>query len=76
VPFKRTTDTGPHYRVYAGRVEIGATWTKRSRDGKAYLSLLLDDPSLMVPFYASLVSDEEGGDHNLIWSRGNRKNPD
>lgn len=75
-PVQRATDTGPNYRVYAGRVEIGAAWTKKSKEGKSYLSVLLDDPSLMAPFYASLVSGDEGEGHNLIWSRGSRRDCD
>lgn len=73
VPAKRTTDAGPSHRVYAGKAEIGAAWTKRSKENRSYLSILFDDPSMMSPFYASLVSSEEGADHSLIWSRGSRK---
>ncbi|MCW6506414.1 DUF736 domain-containing protein [Lichenifustis flavocetrariae] len=58
VPVRQPTEGGPSHRVYAGRIEIGAAWSKRSRDGKAYLSLKLDDPSLMAPVYASLLASE------------------
>ena len=52
------------------RVERGAAWSKKSKAGKGYyLSVLRDDRSMMAPSYASLVTDEQGGDHNLIWSR-------
>lgn len=72
-PAKKTTAAGPSHRVYAGRAEIGAAWSKRSKEGNAYLSVLLDDPSLMAPFYARLVTGDEGGEHSLIWSRGSRR---
>ncbi len=75
-PAKKTSEAGPSHRVYAGRAEIGAAWTKKSKEGNAYLSVLLDDPSLMAPFYASLVSGDETGDHNLLWSRGTRRERD
>ena len=42
----------------------------------AYLSVLLDDPSLMASFHASLVSGDQTGDHNPIWSRGTRRDRD
>ena len=76
IPAKKATDAGPTHRVNSGRAEIGAAWTKRSKEGKPYLSVLLDDPSLMAPFYASLVSSDETGDHNLLWSRGTRRERD
>ena len=57
-----------------GRAEIGAAWSRRSEEGRDYLSLKLDDPSFNAPIYANLF-DGEGGDHTLIWSRP-RKNGD
>ena len=53
-----------------------AAWSKRSKEGKAYLSLLLDEPSLPAPFYANLLPDDQGRDHSLIWSRGDRRKAD
>ena len=72
VPVDKPTDNGPSHRVFAGRAEIGAAWSKRSKEGRSYLSLLLDDPSLAAPFYANLLPDDQGRDHSLIWSRGRR----
>ena len=42
----RSNDNAPSHRVYVGRAEIGAAWSKRSNEGRDYLSLKLDDPSL------------------------------
>ena len=42
----RSNDNAPSHRVYVGRAEIGAAWSKRSEEGRDYLSLKLDDPSL------------------------------
>ncbi|MBY3123105.1 DUF736 domain-containing protein [Rhizobium laguerreae] len=67
------SDKGPHFRIYAGNVELGAAWQKRSGESdRDYLSVKLDDPSFPVPIYATL-SEVEGEDgYQLIWSRPNR----
>jgi Protein of unknown function (DUF736) len=52
--------------------EIGAAWSKRSSEGRDYLSVKLDDPSFTVPIYANLV--EDGETFNLIWSRSRKQN--
>jgi uncharacterized protein (DUF736 family) len=62
------SDKGPHFRIYAGNVELGAAWQKRSSESdRDYLSVKLDDPSFPAPIYASLVDADEG--YSLIWSR-------
>ena len=61
------SDKGPHFRIYAGNVELGAAWQKTSEQGRDYLSVKLDDPSFPTPIYASLVEAEDG--YSLIWSR-------
>ena len=78
-----TTANGstPSHRVFVGRAEIGAAWSKRSNEGRDYLSLKLDDPSFTAPIYANLFDDTvvEGGEEtfSLIWSRPNgRRNGD
>ena len=52
--------------------EIGAAWSKRSNEGRDYLSLKLDDPSFTAPIYANLFEDEDGEGYSLIWSRGRK----
>jgi uncharacterized protein (DUF736 family) len=71
----RSNDNAPSHRVYGGRAEIGAAWSKRSEEGRDYLSLKLDDPSFNAPIYANLFNDEDGEGYTLIWSRP-RKNSD
>jgi uncharacterized protein (DUF736 family) len=71
----RANENAPTHRVYVGRAEIGAAWSKRSEEGRDYLSLKLDDPSFNAPIYANLFGDEGGEEHTLIWSRS-RKNSD
>ena len=72
-PAQRMTDAGPSRRMFAGQAEVGAAWSKRSKEGHAYLSVLLDGPGLMAPVYASLLADENGKGHNLVWSRGKQR---
>jgi uncharacterized protein (DUF736 family) len=52
----RSNDNAPSHRVYVGRAEIGAAWSKRSEEGRDYLSLKLDDPSFNAPIYANLFN--------------------
>jgi uncharacterized protein (DUF736 family) len=72
----RASDNAPSHRVYVGRAEIGAAWSKRSTEGRDYLSVKLDDPSFTQPIYANLFEDEDGDAHTLIWSRSTRRNGD
>ncbi|KAB2777877.1 MULTISPECIES: DUF736 domain-containing protein [Pseudomonadota] len=72
VPEARATgENAPSHRVFVGRAEIGAAWSKTSNEGRAYLGLKLDDPSFNAPIYANLFDDEEGEGFSLIWSRPN-----
>ena len=57
----RTSENAPSHRVYVGRAEIGAAWSKRSSEGRDYLSVKLDDPSFTVPMYANLVRPDPPG---------------
>ena len=43
------SDKAPDYRVFCGAIEYGAAWKKTSSEGRAYLSVKLDDPSFPVP---------------------------
>jgi len=72
----RSNDNAPSHRVFVGRAEIGAAWTKRSNEDREYLGLKLDDPSFTAPIYANLFEDENGKTHTLIWSRPNGKRGD
>ncbi|WP_160011095.1 DUF736 domain-containing protein [Rhizobium sp. 18055] len=67
------SDKGPHFRIYAGNVELGAAWQKRSEQtDRDYLSVKLDDPSFPAPIYATLAEVEGEDGYQLIWSRPNR----
>ncbi|MBN7807759.1 MULTISPECIES: DUF736 domain-containing protein [Agrobacterium] len=67
------SDKGPQFRIYAGAVELGAAWQKRSTESdRDYLSVKLDDPSFPAPIYATLTEVEGEEGYQLIWSRQNR----
>jgi uncharacterized protein (DUF736 family) len=70
----RVSDNAPSHRVFVGRAEIGAAWSKRSNEGRDYLSVKLDDPSFTAPIYANLFEDEDAAGYTLIWSRGRKAN--
>ena len=71
----RASDNAPSHRIFVGRaIEIGAAWSKRSAEGRDYLSVKLDDPSFNAPIYANLFDDEDGDGFTLIWSRGRKAN--
>lgn len=72
----RSGENAPSHRVFVGRVEIGAAWSKHSNEGRAYLGLKLDDPSFTAPIFANLFDDEGGETYSLIWSRPNTRRSD
>ena len=53
-----SSENAPSHRAFVGRAEIGAAWSKRSGEGRDYLSVKLDDPSFNAPIYANLFEDE------------------
>ena len=77
VPETRATgENAPSHRVFVGRAEIGAAWSKRSNECRDYLGLKLDDPSFTAPIFANLFDDENGEGYSLIWSRPSRRKAD
>ena len=65
----RSNDNAPSHRIYVGRAEIGAAWSKRSEEGSGCRSLKLEVPSCTAPIYASLCVDEGGEGYPLLWAR-------
>ena len=49
--------------------DLGAAWKKVSAQGKPYLSVKLDGPTLAVPIQCALIKQTDGSYH-LIWRRG------
>jgi uncharacterized protein (DUF736 family) len=67
LPIEKASDQAPDFRVYAGNAEIGAAWSAKSKAGKDYLSIKLDDPSFAAPLQCRAVENETG--YALVWSR-------
>jgi uncharacterized protein (DUF736 family) len=69
----KTSEKAPDYRVYAGKVELGAAWNKETPESLPYLSVTLDDPSFAAPITAALFRTEGDADrHALVWNRPKR----
>ena len=66
---EQASENAPSHRVFVGRAEIGAAWSKQSQEGRDYLSVKLDDPSFPAPVYATLCETDTVGEYALIWSR-------
>jgi uncharacterized protein (DUF736 family) len=66
-PVEKSGEKAPDFRVYSGNAEIGAAWSATSKEGKAYLSVKLDDPSFAKPILARLIQTDKG--HALVWTR-------
>ncbi|MDP4027223.1 DUF736 domain-containing protein [Methylobacterium sp. NEAU 140] len=73
---ERSGETAPTHRIYLGKAEIGAGWAKRSSEGRDYVSVKIDDPSLPAPLYARLFAEQDGKTHALIWTRSNGRRQD
>jgi uncharacterized protein (DUF736 family) len=73
VPSELEGEKAPQHFVMIGDTQVGAGWTRTSRDGGAYVSIKLDDPSFPAPIFANLV--ERGSEHHLIWSREDGRQP-
>ena len=68
----RANGAAPSHRVFVGKAEIGAAWTKRSNEGRDYLSIKIDDPTFALPIYANLFDAEGDAGYALIWSRSRK----
>lgn len=76
-PSEAKTDKAPSYRVIGpsktGDVDLGAAWKKRSEEGRDYLSVKLDDPTLPQSLNCALVESSDSEGFILVWSRDIRK---
>ncbi|MBO6767317.1 MAG: DUF736 domain-containing protein [Erythrobacter sp.] len=68
------SENAPSHRVFVGRAEIGAAWSKQSQEGRDYLSVKLDDPSFAAPIYANLFAEDDGENFSLVWTRSRKAN--
>jgi uncharacterized protein (DUF736 family) len=78
-PNEKEGDRGPDYRIVQENdgetVEFGAAWKRRSDRGRAFLSVVLDDPALPASLNAALFLSDDGRRATLIWQRSNKKEP-
>lgn len=70
-------ENAPDFRIRLNDedgIEIGAGWRQTGERAGAYISVVLDDPSLAQPIRARLFqSDEEGRDWGLHWTRQKKR---
>lgn len=66
---QKKSDGAPDFRIFTGRVELGAGWKAKTTGNEPhdYLSIQLDDPSFAEPIRAALF--EEDGVAFLVWNR-------
>lgn len=71
-------DKAPAFRVFVGKSDVGAAWKARSQgdNPRDYLSLKLEDPSLMEAMSAALFEAEDGRRATLVWNRPRTSIPD
>lgn len=74
------SDKAPAYRIYNdGHAEIGAAWIRQNDQGKDYVTLKLDSPSLPAPIYANLgraANQDDDDVYAIIWNRPKDKDED
>lgn len=71
------SEHAPAWRIIAGNaatgLEVGAAWNRIGEKAGAYLSLVIDCPSLTQPIRANLFpAHDDTGDHVLVWNRPSR----
>ena len=55
----RSNDNAPSHRVFVGRAEIGAAWSKESNEGRSCASPSSWHPELHCAIFADLSDDED-----------------
>ena len=64
---EKTKENSPDFKIATPNGYLGSGWEKKSKEGKTYVSVSLDDPALPGPLYARLMPTE---DHWVcMWSR-------
>ena len=66
---EQASENAPSHRVFVGRAEIGAAWSKQSQEGRDYLSVKLDDPSFASPVRAAFFENEKERTGVMVWKR-------
>lgn len=68
-PNSSTSPNAPDFRVKGAGWEVGYGYQKLSESGVDYIAIVLDDPTLAHPIYASLFLNSEANEFPLVWNR-------
>jgi uncharacterized protein (DUF736 family) len=78
-PNDKSSEKEPDYRIVQerddGTVEFGAAWKRTGERGRAFLSVMLDDPALSSPLNAVMFTAEDGEGTRLVWQRARKTAP-
>jgi uncharacterized protein (DUF736 family) len=78
-PIEKGGDKEPDYRIFhehnGATVEFGAAWKRNSERGRAFLSVVLDDPALSSSLNVALFPSEQDERATLVWQRQAKKAP-
>ncbi|MBB4096304.1 DUF736 domain-containing protein [Ochrobactrum pecoris] len=67
-------ENAPERRVFLNGVEVGAAWERTGEKAGTWLSITIDDPSLVEPIRARMFeADAKKGIWSLHWSRRMRR---
>ncbi|WP_455296743.1 DUF736 domain-containing protein [Brucella pituitosa] len=73
-PRAKKGEFSPDFDIYQNNYAVGSAWRRKTLDsGKDYLSVKLDDPTLVAPIYARLSDKDERGKYALVWQRPKAK---
>ena len=77
-PKDASRDNAPDYWITLGKdgdgARIGSARNRKTDEGRAFVSFVIDDPSLPAPIYAVLFpADATNRTHRLYWTRASRR---
>jgi len=81
-PQDASRDNAPDYWITLGKAgdkdgngaRIGSARNRKTDEGRAFVSFVIDDPSLPAPIYAVLFpADATNRTHRLYWTRAGRR---
>ena len=74
VPFESSNDQAPDFRVLHLGSEVGGGWRRQSKNGTAFISVTIADPTLPCTIRAVLFQPRKpkGTEWPLVWDRAER----
>jgi uncharacterized protein (DUF736 family) len=76
-PTNKSGEKEPDYRIVQeddhGTVELGAAWKRSSGQGRAFLSIVLDDPALPASLNTAMFLSDRDDTATLVWQRPKAK---